>query len=60
MHVSMHVCLYIFIYIVVGKTVGIEMRHVAMVGDSVHDMVAGRAAGCYCIAVLTVCGDIRH
>jgi len=33
--------------------IGLKPDQVAMVGDSVHDLVAGRAAGMICIAVLT-------
>lgn len=32
---------------------GLDPAHCAMVGDSAHDLVAGRAAGMTCIAVLT-------
>lgn len=32
---------------------GLMPEHVAMVGDSRHDLVAGRAAGMRCVAVLT-------
>jgi phosphoglycolate phosphatase len=32
---------------------GIDPRHVVMVGDSTHDLIAGRAAGMQTVAVLT-------
>lgn len=35
------------------EAVGLEPEQVAMVGDSLHDLHAGRAAGCFCIGVLT-------
>lgn len=38
--------------------VGVDPAHVAMVGDSTHDMLAGRAAGMTTVAVLT--GLARH
>ena len=37
----------------IASKVGVEPAHIAMIGDSTHDMVAGRAAGMVCIAVLT-------
>ena len=37
----------------VAQKMGIAPHHLAMVGDSTHDMAAGRAAGMHCIAVLT-------
>ena len=36
-----------------ASKIGVEPGHIAMIGDSTHDMVAGRAAGMVCIAVLT-------
>lgn len=37
-----------------AETVGLPPRRIAMVGDSPHDLDAGRAAGCgLCLAVLT-------
>jgi phosphoglycolate phosphatase len=36
-----------------ARAIGVETSAVAMVGDSVHDIAAGRAAGARCIAVLS-------
>ena len=36
-----------------AKHVGLDPTRVAMVGDSLHDLIAGRRAGMYCIGVLT-------
>lgn len=36
-----------------ARAVGLEPSRVVMVGDSTHDMEAGRAAGMRCVAVLT-------
>ena len=36
-----------------ASTFGLDPRRVAMVGDSHHDLIAGRAAGMYAVAVLT-------
>jgi phosphoglycolate phosphatase len=36
-----------------GDRVGLSMSEIAMVGDSTHDLIAGRAAGAYCVGVLT-------
>ena len=36
-----------------AKHVGLDPAQVAMVGDSLHDLIAGRRAGMYCIGVLT-------
>ena len=36
-----------------AKAVGVDPSEVAMIGDSLHDMAAGRAAGMACVAVLT-------
>ena len=36
---------------------GLPPESVAMVGDSTHDLLAGRAAGMVCIAVLTGMAD---
>jgi phosphoglycolate phosphatase len=36
-----------------AKAVGLAPSEVAMIGDSLHDMAAGRAAGMACVAVLT-------
>lgn len=36
-----------------AAAVGLHPRQIAMVGDSTHDLQAGRAAGMICIAVLT-------
>jgi phosphoglycolate phosphatase len=36
-----------------ARATGLEPARVAMVGDSLHDLHAGRAAGMICIAVLT-------
>jgi len=36
-----------------AKHVGLDPARVAMVGDSLHDLTAGRRAGMYCIGVLT-------
>ncbi|MEX0970159.1 MAG: HAD family hydrolase [Paracoccaceae bacterium] len=37
----------------VAEKMGLAPHNLAMVGDSTHDMHAGRAAGMHCIAVLT-------
>lgn len=36
-----------------ASSVGIDARRAAMVGDSHHDLIAGRSAGMYAVAVLT-------
>jgi phosphoglycolate phosphatase len=36
-----------------ARTQGLEPKNVAMVGDSLHDLIAGRAAGMRTVAVLT-------
>lgn len=36
-----------------AKSMGLEPAEVIMVGDSPHDLLAGRAAGMGCIGVLT-------
>ncbi len=36
-----------------AKHVGLDPAQIAMVGDSLHDLIAGRRAGMYCIGVLT-------
>ena len=36
-----------------ARQTGIEPGRIAMIGDSLHDMAAGRAAGMVCVAVLT-------
>ena len=41
-----------------AETTGLPPAACAMVGDSLHDMHAGRAAGMVCVAVLT--GPARH
>lgn len=38
-------------------SVGILPSHVAMVGDSTHDLIAGKAAGMHCIGVLSGLAD---
>ena len=40
-------------------SVGILPSHVAMVGDSTHDLIAGKAAGMHCIGVLSGLADQR-
>lgn len=36
-----------------AKAVGLPAEQIVMVGDSTHDLIAGRAAGMTCVAVLT-------
>lgn len=36
-----------------GKAVNVAPKHIAMIGDSTHDLLAGRAAGMTCVAVLS-------
>jgi phosphoglycolate phosphatase len=40
-----------------ARAMALDPSRVAMVGDSVHDMMAGRAAGMPCVAVLTGIAD---
>lgn len=36
-----------------ARLTGLDPARIAMVGDSLHDLIAGRRAGMYCIGVLT-------
>lgn len=36
-----------------ARHAGLRPRQVAMIGDSTHDLIAGRAAGMFCVGVLT-------
>jgi phosphoglycolate phosphatase len=40
-----------------AKAVGIDPKRIAMIGDSTHDLIAGRAAGMQTVAVLTGLAD---
>ncbi|WP_425049999.1 HAD family hydrolase [Psychromarinibacter sp. S121] len=40
-----------------AEAVGLPPESIAMVGDSTHDLEAGRAAGMHCVAVLTGMAD---
>lgn len=40
-----------------ARQTGLEPGRIAMIGDSLHDMAAGRAAGMVCVAVLTGIAD---
>lgn len=40
-----------------ARQTGLDPARIAMIGDSLHDMAAGRAAGMVCVAVLTGIAD---
>lgn len=40
-----------------AKAMGVDPKRIAMVGDSTHDLIAGRAAGMQTVAVLTGLAD---